>query len=419
MRISTSEFLLGSVNDLLAQQENVNTLNREIASGETMLNATSDPGGASQVIGLSNQIGALTYDAANGSAATQTLQTGVSSLEQVTNLLVELRQTASAAVNGSTTTSQRQSDVSSAQSLLQQLVQLGNTQGPDGGYLFAGSKSNQPAFSTLPTGQVVFNGDANTNQVEIAPSLAVASTISGQNIFMNVPAGTEGVAVSADTSNTGTAYALAQGVTDTPQVTAATLAGTQYDVTFSGSGAGLSYQVTSGHGAPGTAGYTATSGIIASGSYAAGSDLSFAGIDVQITGTPASGDSFAVQPGATTSLFQNVQDLISALQMPQADGSQTALAQQALQNVLANITSAQTSVLSGQATLGTSLSEIQSVQTLTTNQSAAATTQISDLQSANLPQVLANYSESVTALQAAEEAFSKVQNLTLFQYLTP
>jgi flagellar hook-associated protein 3 FlgL len=105
--------------------------------------------------------------------------------------------------------------------------------------------------------------------------------------------------------------------------------------------------------------------------------------------------------------------------MPQSTGTQTALAQQALQNVLANINSAQTSVLSAQATLGTGLAEIQSVQTQTSSQSANATTEISDLQSANLPQVLANYSEGVTALQAAQLSFAKVQNLTLFQYLQP
>jgi len=78
MRISTNEFLLGSLNDLLTQQQNVNQLNREIATGATMLDAGSDPGGAAQVIGLANQLGALKYDAANGQAATQTLQSGVS-----------------------------------------------------------------------------------------------------------------------------------------------------------------------------------------------------------------------------------------------------------------------------------------------------------------------------------------------------
>jgi flagellar hook-associated protein 3 FlgL len=140
---------------------------------------------------------------------------------------------------------------------------------------------------------------------------------------------------------------------------------------------------------------------------------------MQFNGTPAAGDSFTVQPGASTSLFQTVQDLITALGMPQDSGSQTAQAQQALQNVIANVNGAQTNVLSAQATLGSNLAEIQSVASETSAQSSDATTAMSDLQSANLPQVLANYSEGVTALQASEEAFAKVQNLTLFQYLLP
>ncbi|HZK91958.1 MAG TPA: flagellar hook-associated protein FlgL [Stellaceae bacterium] len=419
MRISTSEFLLGSLNDLLAQQQNVNQLNREIASGETMLSASDDPGGAGQVVGLANQIGQLSYDAANGAAATQTLQNGVSTLQQVTTLLAQLRQSAVAAANGGSGATARSSAIAGAQSLLRQLVQLANTQGPNGGYLFAGSTSNAPAFSTLPNGQVVFNGDASTNQVQIAPSLNIASTISGQNIFMNVSAGTQGVAVSASGSNSGSAYALADGVTNLSQVTAASLAGTRYDISFAGSATGLTYTVTSGSGAPGSAGYNASSGVVASGSYAAGADIAFGGIDVAINGTPAAGDSFAVQPGATTSLFQTVQNLIAALQMPQGTGAQATLAQQALQNVLANLGGVQTSVLSAQATLGTSLSEIQSVQTQTSALGANAGTEMSNLQSASLPQVLASYSESLTALQAAQLAFAKVQNLTLFADIQP
>jgi flagellar hook-associated protein 3 FlgL len=265
----------------------------------------------------------------------------------------------------------------------------------------------------------VFNGDNSTNQVQIAPSLTVGSTVSGQNVFMNVAAGTDGIAVTADANNTGSAYALAQGVTNISQVTAASLAGTQYDISFAQSGQSLTYQVTSGTGAPGTAGYSATEGIIASGTFTAGSSLSFGGVQVEVNGTPAAGDSFAVQPGATTSLFQTVQNVITALEMPQSTGAETTQATQALQNVISNIAAAQTNVLSAQATLGSNLAEIQSVASQTSSQSTDASTAMSDLQSANMPQVLASYSESLTALQAAEESFSKVQNLSLFDYLTP
>ena len=417
MQISTNEFLLGSLSDILAQQENVNKLNREISTGQTLLTPSDNPGAAGQVVGLSNQVGTLNYDTANGQAATQTLQSGVSALQQVTTLLEQLQQTVTAAANGTTTPANRQSDISAAQGLLQQLVQLANTQGSNGGYLFAGSKSNAQAFSALPSGQVVFNGDASTNQVQIAPSLNVTSSISGQGIFMNVPAGTSGVAVSASGSNTGTAYALAQGVTNVSQVTAAALAGTQYDISFSGSGTSLTYQVTSGHGTPGSAGYTASSGVIASGSYTVGSGIAFAGIEVQVSGTPAAGDNFVVQPGASTNVFQTVQDFITSLGMTQGNGAQTAQAQQAMQNVLSQIVNAQTNVLSAQATLGTSLSQITTVSQQTSSQNAGANTVISNLQSANLPQVLANYSESLTSLQAAELSFSKVQDLSLFQYI--
>ncbi len=419
MRISTNEFLLGSLSDLLAQQQNVNKLNREIATGETLLSPSDDPGAAGQVVGLANQIRQLADAPANGPPATQTLQNGVGALQQVTNLLAQLRQSAVAVANGGSNATQRQSAIASAQSTLQQLIQLANTQGPTGGYLFAGSKSNAPAFSASPSGQVLFGGDAATNEVQIAPSLNVASTISGQNIFMTIPAGTGGVAVSASGVNTGGAYALAGGVTSLAQGTAASLAGTQYDISFSGSGSSLTYTVTSGTGTPGSPGYTASSGVVASGSYAPGADIAFVGIDIQVHGTPAAGDSFAVQPGASSSLFQTVQNLISALQMPQGTGAQTTLAQQALQNVLVNLGGAQTSVLSAQATLGTSLAEIQSVQALTSGQSTNAAAQMSNLQSADLPQVLANYSESLTALQAAQLAFAKVQGLTLFADISP
>ena len=114
-----------------------------------------------------------------------------------------------------------------------------------------------------------------------------------------------------------------------------------------------------------------------------------------------------------------IEDFINALEMPQSTSAQNAQAQQAMQNVLTNLGGAQTSILSAQASLGTSLAEIQTVATQTSAETADANTSISDLQSANLPEVIANYSESVTALQAAEESFAKVQNLSLFQYLQP
>src|SRR5579875_3088296 len=94
-------------------------------------------------------------------------------------------------------------------------------------------------------------------------------------------------------------------------------------------------------------------------------------------------------------------------------------AQQQIENVIANLDGAQSSVLSAEAALGATLAQIQAVAAQDQTQGTDAGAALANLQSANLPQVLANYSAGVTALQAAELAFAKIENLTLFAVIRP
>lgn len=418
MRISTNEFLLGSLDDLLAQQSRINQLNRQIATGQTMLDAAADPAGAGVAIGVAGTIHRLSYDAANAQRGVQSIQSRLSVLQQVSTLIDQLRQTALQGANTGATAATRQALAGVAQNGLQQLLQLANSQGPTGRYLFAGSRADAAPFQTLADGQIVFSGDAATNSVEIAPSLSVPVTISGQGIFTDLPAGKAGVAVTSPPSNTGTAYGIAQGVTSVSQLAAERLAGTQYQIAFSaGTGDSLNYTIASGTGVPASAGFAATSGTVASGSFSAGADLMFGGFDIRIDGTPAAGDRFTVQTAATSSIFQTLQDLISALQGPQPGPGAGSTDRQQIENVLANFDGAQANLLSAEADLGSRLTEIQAVQGQNRTLSTNAQTQLANLQSTNLPQVLASYSESITALQAAELAFSRIQNLSLFSVI--
>jgi flagellar hook-associated protein 3 FlgL len=421
MQISTSEFLFGSLPDLLTQQSEINQLNRQIATGQTMLDATSDPAGAGQAIQTAAQIQHLTYDAATATAGGQSLQATLGALQQVNNLIDQLNQTALAGANATTSADTRRALAVQAQNTLQQLVQLANTQDGNGNYIFAGSKTTAAPFTVGTNGQVSFTGDAATNAIEIAPGVSVPVTASGQGIFSGIPTGNNGVEITAGATNAGDATAQVHAVTSLAQLAAAVAAATQYSITFTaaGAGGGLDYTVASGAGPPGSAGFAATSGVIASGGYTAGADLQFAGLDIAVAGTPTAGDSYALEPGATTSLFQIVRNLIDALQSPPQGQPSGDGGQQQIQSVIGDLTGAQTAVLTAEAALGAGLSQIQSVESQDQSQSTQAQTQLSNLQSANLPQVIANYSARVTALQAAEEAFARIQNLTLFSVIGP
>ncbi len=411
MQISTNQFLLGSLGDLLAQETNIGQLNHEIATGETMLDATGDPAGAATALGLASGISRLSYDGANAGAATQQIQNALGALQQVSTVIDQLRQAALTGANSGNSAATTAALVATAQSGLQQLVQLANSQDPAGRYVFAGTTNNAAPFQSAANGQIVYTGDGGANWIEVGPSLTVQTSVSGNGIFSDIPAGENGIAVTAGVNNTGSAYAAVEGITSESQVTTDRLAGAEYEIAFSsGSGGMLNYTVSRGIGTPGTAGFSASAATVAWGSLAAGQDLQTGGVDLRIIGTPAAGDSFAIAPGATSSLFATVQGLISALQAGSPEP-------QPIENAIANLDGAQQSVQAAQATLGANLAEITGVQSADGSAATQSEVQLSQLQSADLPQVLANYSESVTALQAAMAAFAKIANLSLFSVL--
>ena len=103
-------------------------------------------------------------------------------------------------------------------------------------------------------------------------------------------------------------------------------------------------------------------------------------------------------------------DLITALGAGSDDPQQ-------IQNAIANLDGAQSHLLSTQAALGSTLAEIKAVQVRNDTLSTTMQARLTSLQSANLPQVLAQYSASITALQAAELAFAKIQNISLFSLI--
>jgi len=415
IRISTNEFMTGTLADILAQETSVNQLNQEIASGQTMQSAVDDPAGAGLALSTAGQIQQLSFDTANAQSGAATIQNSLASLQGINTLLSQIQSVAVQAANGTMNASDRAALAGTVNSALQQLIQLANTQSADGSYIFAGSKSAAAPFVVQTNGRIAFNGDADTASVTIAPSLSVPVSMSGQNIFMNIPSGNGSFSASASGANTGTAYVTPAAVTNASQVLAEHLANTQFVVTFgavSPTGS-QTYTVTSGTGSPGTSGFAATSGVVTSGSFASGAGLNLGGMNLNVGGTPASGDKFVVATSQNTDIFTIVQNLATALSATANKND----AQQLIENAMAELGTAQTTVLGAQATLGGNLSDIQSVQSLDENASTTQKAQLSSLQTANLPQVITNYNEGVIALQAAEAAFARIQNLNLFQMI--
>jgi len=419
MRISTSQFFLSSLNDMLAQEGKVSQLNQQIATGQTLTDATQDPAGAAGVLNLAKQIAQVTTDGTTAQNSANSVNETLSVMNEINNLLNQVRSTALQGAAATTPSAQRQALAGQVQSSLAELIQLANTQLPNGQYIFGGSQSTNQPFQQL-AGTVVYNGDAGVQNVEIAPALQVPVTVSGQAAFMRVPDGNGSFAVSAGGANTGQAVATLGAVVNPALVATEHLNDTQFQVAFSaGPGTSIAYTVTSGTGAPGSPSFIASSTVVASGTYSGGSlGLSFGGVNVSFDGTPSAGDSFTVRTSQNTTVFQAIQDVINGLNAPiDSPPGARSIADQMIQGSLSTLQQAQNSLLSTEATMGTTLAEINAVQAQDNNVTTADQVALGNLQGGNLPQTIMQFNAGVTALQAAQAAYGKISGLSLFNVI--
>jgi flagellar hook-associated protein 3 FlgL len=215
-----------------------------------------------------------------------------------------------------------------------------------------------------------------------------------------VPTGNGTFTTAAGPSNTGTGVIDAGSVTD-----ASDWVPGQYTISFTD---GSDYQVTDSAG-----------NVVTNGTYDAsnGGSIQFDGIAVGLSGTPATGDTFTVGSSSTNSVFDTLDSLVSSLQS--AGGSSAAQAQlssklaaslQQVNNAISQISTVNTSV-------GTRISLVSSLNSSVTSQSTTVTTQITNLDGLNYAAATSQYSQEYLALQAAEESFSQLGQLSLFKYL--
>jgi flagellar hook-associated protein 1 FlgK len=159
-----------------------------------------------------------------------------------------------------------------------------------------GSGTASDPFTAAGMSLVVTGTPANGDNYVIRPT---AGAIQGMSVLTTNPSqiAAASLGTSAATStNTGS------GTISTPTVTdPTTWTNGNFTVSFT---SGSQYQVTDGSG-----------NVVTSGTYTAGSPISFNGEQVSISGTPASGDSFTVGPATAADTGDNTNVLAMAAAM--------------------------------------------------------------------------------------------------------
>jgi flagellar hook-associated protein 3 FlgL len=380
-------------------ESNISQTQNEVSSSKSFTTPAENPIAAGTVANYEQALAQSQQYSTNANAAQSGLNTEDTALTQIQNQLQSLHTLALEANSGSESTQNLSALATQAQQIQSSLLSLANTQDGNGNYIFAGFDSQTQPFALTSTG-ASYAGDQGQQLVQIAAGQTVAAGDNGNTVFNNIPTGNGTFTATAAATNTGSGVLGATTVTDPTAYT-----GDMYSINFTGPNA---YQVMD----------TTTNTAVTSGTYTSGQAISFAGAQVTLSGTPATGDSFTVAPSTNQSIFTTVQNLVTALQG--ANGSPTSNTQLAnsIASAVNNINQALTQTETVQASVGGRLNSITTQLAVQTSQQTQLQTSINSLQGLDYASAITTLDSQNTTLTAAMQAFTMTQGLTLFKFLS-
>ncbi|HVE22004.1 MAG TPA: flagellar hook-associated protein FlgL [Acidocella sp.] len=395
---------------LTAQEAELNTLQEEISSGVAVQTPEQNPSAFETALIGNDQLSALNGDTTSLGDIQGQLGDVSNGYTSVLSEISDVQQLVLGALNGTTSNQNMQSLATQVSAAEQQMLGIANTTGSNGTFLFGGTRGTVQPFQEQPDGSVVYMGDGGQSQAEISSDLS-ASTIATGEAFISGLQGDGTASVTAASTNTGTGVLLSDGVGNPTAATAFQQGNEPITVSFTTSGTGgVIYTATQ----TSSAGVTTT---LATGPATSGTSLTLGGVDFQLTGTPAAGDSFTISPSRPQSVFTLLSNITTTLQTAGSTPAAAAITRQNLNQDLSALDQYQQTVTTAQAQTGVTLQSLSKTSASNATQETEVQNNVDTTIGTNFPAALTALDQNTTAVEAAMKAFSTVQNLSLFSVI--
>jgi flagellar hook-associated protein 3 FlgL len=405
MRISTSSLYATSTTQLGTLQSQLARTQQQLSTNRRMLSAADDPVASARALEVTQSQSINAQFATNRANARASLSQEEVALTGVQQLIGDVQVTAVAAGSGANSASDRATYANELEGRLEDLVALANTSDGLGGYVFSGYKTGTMPF-VKTNGGVAYQGDQGQVQLQVGGARKIAMSDSGSSVFTGIPTGNGAFVTAAGASNAGTGVISAGTVSDPRQLT-----GHRYQVDFSAPGTPpvSNYTITDLTTAPPSS--------TAAVPYVSGDAINVGGMNFDIKGVPAAGDSFSVQPSEKQDLFTTLSKMIDTLRAP----ANTPAEKQALTDGLAaangNLSAALDNVLTVRSSVGSRQKELDTLDSAGEDIDIQYAATLSGLQDLDLVKAISEFTQQQATLDAAQKTFKAVSSLSLFNYI--
>jgi flagellar hook-associated protein 3 FlgL len=399
MRLSTQGFYTGSLAAMQQQAAELAKLQNQVALGRRVSSPADDPIAAVHIIDLERAQSASEQYGKNSALLRNRLNLEEQALADANLVLTRVRELTLQASNiGTLSDADRRSIATELASRLNEMQDIANRQDGNGEHLFGGFSTLSRPFVGGGASPVDYVGDQGSRVLQISSSQSVSDSHSGFDAFVDIPAGNGLFTTEFSAGNTGT------GAIDVGTILErGSWVPDAYTITFTSP---TDWSVTDSGGNP-----------VSAGTYTPGAPIEFNGVRVEITGDPATNDSFTVAQSRNEDVFATISNVIAALRTPGDSEVANSRLSQVLERSLQQFDQASEHLLSVRSEVGARLSTVDSADASRESLDVDLASALSDLRDLDYAEALTKMNQRLVGLQAAQMSYAQIAQLSLFDYL--
>ncbi|ATX77260.1 MULTISPECIES: flagellar hook-associated protein FlgL [Reinekea] len=414
-RISSYWVFNRPVNDMMRLQSSLNRTQEQISSGQGILSPSDDPVGAARVMQLDQEIALVSQYERNITLVTARLEQEEGVLAGVTSSIQRIRELTVQAGNAALySDSDRIAIAQEVNSRVQELFNLTNSKDGSGEYLFSGFAGDKQSFVQNPGGGYLYQGDEGVRYVQVSRNSTVAASDTGKDAFLDIPANVPSFYSYGNSQNTGQPPGvISQGITvNQAQLTdffpenAVITFGNELDMVPPG---------------PNITVRNKSDGRVIEGieqrAYKSGDSITFAGMNVSISGNPAPGDKFLVDTSEKQGLLVTVEKLAYALENFSTASEFTAVYDEAIFNSLENLDAALENVSQVRTRIGARINTTDNIANQHADNKLAAQDIRSSIGDLDYAEAVSRLQMEEFILKAAQQTFATVTKMSLFDFI--
>jgi flagellar hook-associated protein 3 FlgL len=402
IRISSQQIFSGGINRLQELNSSLNQTQEQISTGKRVNKPSDDPVAAARILKLDQELSRIETYQRNAGLAENRLQQEESALASSVDVIQRIRELTVQAGNGSLSPNDRKSISSEMKERIGQLANIANTRDASGEYIFSGFQGSTAAFGKDASGSWVYQGDEGQRVLEIDDGVTVPISDHGKGIYSSVPA-----AVFAESDPGNAAAARIDGIQVINDGALSAVSPDDITITVD-TVAGTVSAVNSRTGDPLT---------VTPAAYTSGESSEVAGVQATITDA-GDGDEFTLRAGERQSVFATIENLIDGLDnIDKGSPAGQAAYDDLIAASLQNLDNAQESIVQKQTEIGGRLNAVDSTKSFLEDSSVYSEDIRSQLRDVDYAEAISNLSFQSFVLQAAQQSFAQVSQLSLFDRL--